>query len=46
MELPALLRALDLAQPGDVIAIMAHEQVEEIVAQLRRIGEPVEASAA
>lgn len=46
MELPALRRALDLAQPGDVIAIMAHEQVEEIVAQLRRIGEPVETSAA
>lgn len=45
LELPALLRALDLAQPGDVIAIMAHEQVEEIVAHLRQIGEPVEASA-
>ncbi len=45
MELPALLRALGVAQPGDVIAIMAHEQIEEIVAHLRRIGEPVEASA-
>ncbi len=40
MELPALMRALDMARPGDVVAIMAHEQVDEIVAHLQQIGEP------
>jgi cyanophycin synthetase len=45
LELPALLRALDMARPGDVVAVMAHEQVEEIVAHLQPIGEPAEAGA-
>lgn len=35
LELPALVRALDGARNGDVIAIMAQEQVPEILAYLK-----------
>jgi cyanophycin synthetase len=36
LELPAVVRALDGARDGDVIAIMAQEQVPEILAYLNR----------
>jgi cyanophycin synthetase len=36
LELPALIRALDDARDGDVIAIMAQEQVPEILEYLKR----------
>ena len=31
-ELTAVVRALELAEPGDVVAVMAHEYVTEISA--------------
>lgn len=34
-ELTAVVRALELAQPGDVVAVMAHEYVSEICALFR-----------
>ena len=38
LEFPALLTALDLARGGDVIAIMAQEQIPEIIHHLRHLG--------
>ena len=43
LELPATERALEIARPGDVIAIMAQEQIEEIVSLLQGRGQAVEA---
>ncbi|MGI8476987.1 MAG: glutamate ligase domain-containing protein, partial [Thermomicrobiales bacterium] len=39
-ELSAMELAVADAKPGDVIAIMCHEQVDEVLALLRTIGTP------
>jgi cyanophycin synthetase len=38
MELPAVVRAVEGAKSGDVIAIMAQEQIPEILEYLRELG--------
>src|SRR5262249_5592264 len=38
LELPALVAALDFARDGDVIAIMAQEQIPELLAHLAESG--------